>query len=135
MHEAREDSESNTDHWEEEFADALHFYLAIAVITGYFPQGLCRTVKDESAVFSHRDITVNLGLMCNTLKNKRWKLDHKETNIHLFQQKYQDAGQSVMQLWYALNPPFGPDNDPRQKLFGLYFRKSEVNKFRQGSGY
>lgn len=64
----------------------------------------------------------------NTLKNKPWKQDAQPTDAEHFYEELSDAFHFFVELCILVGM------SPKD-LFGLYFSKSEVNKFRQRSGY
>lgn len=71
--------------------------------------------------------------MTNTLKNKWWKQTQLPTDVVHHDEELADA----WHFWirYALYR-FGPDPDvAADTVYRLYFKKSEVNKFRQESKY
>jgi len=69
-----------------------------------------------------------LGEAANTLKNKPWKDDAKFTDKEHFYEEIADAFHFFVEM--CIVSGIGPSD-----LFNLYFLKSEVNKFRQRSGY
>ena len=64
----------------------------------------------------------------NCLKNKPWKQDAQPTDVDHFQEEIADAFHFFVEM--CITAGLEP-----QDLFKLYFQKSEVNKFRQRSGY
>jgi hypothetical protein len=64
----------------------------------------------------------------NCLKNKAWKQCMMETDIDHYQEELVDALHFFIEL--LIQSGFTPE-----KLFDIYFKKSEVNKFRQRSNY
>ena len=73
-------------------------------------------------------VTEELGEAMNCLKNKPWKQTHMETDKEHFYEEIADAFHFFIELCIIA----GLD---AEKLYDLYFRKSEVNKFRQRSKY
>jgi hypothetical protein len=67
----------------------------------------------------------------NTLKNKPWKQTQVITDQDHFDEELMDAWHFFLRL---LLIRFGPD-DAAEATYKLYFKKSEVNKFRQESNY
>ena len=64
----------------------------------------------------------------NTLKNKPWKQDTVLTDTDHFYEEIADAFHFFVELCITAGLDAGD-------LFKMYFLKSEVNKFRQRSGY
>ena len=141
------------DHYNEELADALHFLVENLILIGITPQDLKLPTRPHSDDIlydlfdfgkqqrSEMDIanyptiheialqvTINLGLAMNCLKNKPWKQTEILTDVPKFKGLMIKTFYSFITLliWSDLN-----DND----ITDLYFRKSEVNKFRQRSKY
>lgn len=73
-------------------------------------------------------ITEELGEAMNCLKNKPWKVTPMDTDIQHYKEEIADAFHFFVEL--CILSGIGSD-----ELFTLYFRKSEVNKFRQRSNY
>lgn len=73
-------------------------------------------------------ITEELGEAMNCLKNKLWKQSEIRTDVNHYMEEIADA----LHFFIALCIYSGLDAD---KLYNLYFKKSEVNKFRQRSKY
>ena len=73
-------------------------------------------------------ITEELGEAMNCLKNKPWKVTQMETDKNHYYEEIADAFHFFIELCILS----GLDAD---SLTALYFRKSEVNKFRQRSNY
>lgn len=123
--------EFNT-HYIEEIIDALHFLVELTIIAGYdadLPK-LCTkidTSKIDNGKFPAA-VVYYLGLMCNTLKNKPWKQTQMLTDENKFL-KYLENTWSVF-LSYLKNE-VGDD----KMIYLFYFKKNEINKFRQRSKY
>jgi len=73
-------------------------------------------------------ITEELGEAANCLKNKPWKTTEMLTDEDHFKEELMDALHFFIELLILT----GFDAN---SVFDLYFRKSEVNKFRQRSKY
>jgi hypothetical protein len=73
-------------------------------------------------------ITEELGEAMNCLKNKPWKSTHMLTDLPHFYEEIADAFHFFIELCILI----GLDE---QAIFEIYFRKSEVNRFRQRSNY
>lgn len=130
------------EHQQEEIADALHFFVELCILAGHEADdfgtlpGLYRGAGSENYLNFKNSIpeavtrfVYALGNAMNKLKNKPWKQSQMLTDLPAF-----EAWLSMAMLHYIeVAIAFGIDTP--QKLFDLYFRKSEVNKFRQRSGY
>jgi hypothetical protein len=86
------------------------------------PKGQAR-LKD----FAWR-VTEELGEAMNCLKNKPWKQTHMETDEMHYKEEIADAFHFFVEL--CILSGFTADS-----LADLYLRKSQVNQFRQRSGY
>jgi hypothetical protein len=73
-------------------------------------------------------VTEELGEAMNTLKNKPWKQTHMLTDVKHYNEEISDAFHFFIEL--CILSGIGS-----KELYDLYFRKSEVNKFRQESKY
>ncbi|MDE2098833.1 MAG: hypothetical protein KGL39_16390 [Patescibacteria group bacterium] len=73
-------------------------------------------------------VTEELGEAMNCLKNKPWKQSQMLTDIDHYLEEIADAFHFFVELCILS----GID---AEKLYDLYFRKSEVNHFRQRSNY
>jgi hypothetical protein len=73
-------------------------------------------------------ITEELGEAMNCLKMKSWKTTPMDTDVDHYKEELADAFHFFVEL--CILSGIGA-----HELFQLYFRKSEVNRFRQGSGY
>ena len=73
-------------------------------------------------------ITEEFGEAMNCLKNKPWKVTQMETDVVHYLEEIVDAFHFFIELCIlsGLNA---------EDLFRFYFKKSEVNKFRQRSDY
>jgi hypothetical protein len=68
----------------------------------------------------------------NTLKNKPWKNTHVDTDEMHFFEELADAWHFFLRLWLIT---CGTPDDAVRMIYSLYFKKSEVNKFRQNTNY
>jgi dimeric dUTPase (all-alpha-NTP-PPase superfamily) len=132
-------------HFLEEVSDAMHFLVEFTILADMNPfihspsslQTMFNLSAERVKVHPpfHDDILRKtyfvihyLGLSCNCLKNKPWKQTHQLTDIEKFQSRVTDAWIAFIDLCYLAG--FTSDS-----LFRMYFKKSEVNKFRQRSAY
>lgn len=144
------------DHFYEELADALHFLVEACILAGglrddidtfgtggdalenifykvksdfnvdgpYIETGRGKRYLYIRAMRFIRD----LGLAANCLKNKPWKQTHILTDEAKFHKCLLTAFESFISLCELAG-------FSAQTLYNMYFRKNEVNKFRQRSGY
>lgn len=93
---------------------------------------LCGKIDNRQVQMRIKDMmwrcVEELGEAANCLKNKPWKQDAQPTDQEHFYEEIADAFHFFVEMcmWAGINA---------DTLFNLYFRKSEVNKFRQRSGY
>jgi len=73
-------------------------------------------------------VTEEIGEAMNCLKNKPWKQTHMLTDEEHYLEELADAFHFFIELCILS----GMD---AEGLFNMYFRKSEVNKFRQRTNY
>lgn len=143
----------NPEHFLEEMIDALHFFTELNILCGitaekikqYFEVDDRDTMEFLSEVASTIDcgssaiandasliyITIGqcIGNAMNRLKNKPWKQTHIVTD----EQAFMDC---LMPAWLGFFRVLGCKHGlTYSDIFTLYFKKSEVNKFRIRSGY
>lgn len=133
------------EHYNEEIADAMHFLVEFTILSGitvdWFQLGGQDKLDDlfnatwaatSRQYFSLcRDVGIvveNLAMTCNCLKNKPWKNTQMMTDVEYFILQ-------VKSTWYAFAQLCQRSGLNSDRMFDLYFRKSEVNKFRQRSNY
>lgn len=68
----------------------------------------------------------------NCLKNKPWKVTQVPTDQIHFLEEMADATHFFIRMFIYL---YGNPQDAAEAMYKLYFKKSEVNKFRQESQY
>ena len=73
-------------------------------------------------------ITEEIGEAMSCLKNKPWKATPMETDVDHYKEEIADAFHFFVEL--CILSGIGA-----HELFHLYFKKAEVNRFRQRSGY
>lgn len=133
-------------HYKEEIADALHFLVEYTILSGMEPGSLSDSVGGDKldTLFREHNISkgpnfttvaldisefmMYLATACNCLKNKPWKVTMMLTDERYFRHRVRSAWKSFIDIC----ADSGIDSDD---LTELYFRKSEVNKFRQRSNY
>lgn len=130
-------------HVHEELADGLHFLIEMGLLSGINP-GDFETLTDSDRLdvlvfeacphhaslvgLAASDFLHDLGMTCHLLKNKAWKQSHMLTDLAEYRTRYARAFQSYINLCVTCKMD-------AQSIFELYFRKSEVNKFRIQSQY
>jgi dUTPase-like protein len=129
------DSNLGPDHQREELADAFHFLVELSIITGreahvkqLIERWAITNVKRgpfEPALMKFLVMAARVGRVC---KNKPWK----QTQIPMDQYSFTQAMTDLTLHYLNICEFYFTSND---HLFQFYFRKSQVNKFRQRSGY
>jgi dimeric dUTPase (all-alpha-NTP-PPase superfamily) len=126
---------NDTDHCQEEVADALHFMVELCLICGMTSVEFdIHDIDDDETMVAQfpsqiMGVVYNLGLACNCLKNKPWKQTQMLTDVTLFK-KY--IVRAFMQLMFSARSAGIKD---AEAMYDLYFRKNKVNQFRQDSKY
>jgi dimeric dUTPase (all-alpha-NTP-PPase superfamily) len=137
-------------HAVEELADAFHFLVELCIVVKMTPNKIIQGKIDSGSAdrltrlfnippsekewnsyqtnYMFWRVTEELGLACNCLKNKPWKQTHMETDKRRFEKHLRWAFKAFIHLcaYVGLN---------KDDLFSVYFKKSEVNKFRIRSQY
>ena len=115
------------------------------IITNIYPQdwdtpGLLEVMFEEAkenrnvAVYADEiklaayNVVEELSMAMNCLKQKPWKQTHMETDIPRFTKYLQSTFILFIHMCYIAGMN-------ASMLFAMYFKKSEVNKFRQRSNY
>lgn len=139
-------SKSDFEHYKEELIDGLHFLVELTILSGTEPKDLMfekesgncdmldtlciindfyqekRTLEQIISLF-----VMDIGMMCNCLKNKSWKqtnmITDKENFLNQLKLVWSDY---ITILTSQMNSGI---------IAETYLRKSQVNKFRQRSGY
>lgn len=139
-----DNNEFGMDHIIEEIIDAIHFHTENCIQCGITADDILMGntldyVLNDLVEFHTQNIVsaeslflntiISLGLAGNCLKNKPWKQDHKLTDIEKFKKIMVKA---YIDLLTILSVAYRLDE---KDIFDMYFRKNEVNKFRQRSGY
>lgn len=144
------DARANSDHYQEELIDGLHFLTELTVLAGkdyhnLLPEGTALYSKDrlEDLVENAKEcisqngdslnywvskFIENLGMMCNCLKNKPWKQSMMKTDRNVFYGRLAE----VWVLYITILVVSGMDAD---SIVTTYLKKSQVNKFRIRSAY
>lgn len=148
-------------HAHEEIADAIHFLVELFLLQGIDHVTVAQMIAEEvygampimhdkedfldyvvktSYDFMMRDQASYclqatffqtiywLGMACNCLKQKPWKQSHVKTDVNKFEKCLARSFRCLMAsaVMAGMNA---------KTIFDLYFRKSEVNKFRIRSKY
>ena len=132
------------EHYLEEMIDALHFMVEQQILAGlspesYRPEGLKTDLLDYLMGYGNLyvmgmkpateyHIIEKVGLAMNCLKNKPWKQSQMMTDEDKF---YGYMKESLLMLLAVLVRA----GLTATEVYGLYFCKNEVNKFRQRSNY
>lgn len=146
------DAYRNKTHFGEEIADALHFLVELIILAGYSNEDIAKDFKPykriykkegddldllysvihvenvDSMIESVMDFLIALGMTCHTLKNKPWVQTQRITDKKEFKKRLLFSFLKFIRLCFVTEID-------AQNLYNLYFRKSEVNKFRQRSQY
>jgi dimeric dUTPase (all-alpha-NTP-PPase superfamily) len=116
-------------HAREEAADALHFITELCILSGMshldvsFDDGSAGNFVDEV-----HGVILYLGKAMNCLKNKPWKQSQMLTDVARYRKNLGYAFGGMHYVFASLKV----DHDG---MFDFYFRKNQVNKFRQRSQY
>jgi len=135
-------SEAKELHVWEEVSDALHFFLELAIIAGYTeedfrdhmpvdymaPRDLSLPHDHEHFFLYSYEIIYYLGIACNLLKNKKWKKTQMATDEIAFRK-------NILLAWDYLMTLFLMFGHTPADIYHIYFRKHQVNQFRQRSNY
>lgn len=135
-------------HFYEEVADAFHFLVEVCILADYWAEPPIPDIADDClegwfAVTLPADnrpvsqllmgykvfeIIQALGLAANCLKNKPWKQSHVLTDRDKFYYYLHSAFFNFIS--FCKSAGLTADS-----LYNMYFRKNQVNQFRQRSGY
>lgn len=134
-------------HFLEEIADAYHFLIELTILIGWDAETLHKSIVGALFVgvspscklkhlflqtnFRTKNIWAiieNLGLAMNCLKQKPWKQSHVLTDKDRFYAFF--VGVHIEFLNFIQG-----EGIDYEDLFKIYFKKSEVNKFRQETRY
>lgn len=131
-------TDGERDHGIEELADALHFLVELLIFAGVtssqcmemmpgFPENL-RAYGEQEEMLAYWEAVYELGVAMNFLRNKPWKQSQVPTDERRFRAQLLQAFKRHIELWAAFGLGW-------QEMHSFYFRKSEVNRFRQRSQY
>lgn len=134
-----EEIKSHLEHMFEELADALHFMVELLIFAGigstsaleYDPaeprESVTRHGQGEM-LDCYWQVVYELGIAMNFLRNKPWKQSQVPTDEARFRAQ-------LLKAFHTLKNLFADVGLTWEEAFAFYFRKSEVNKFRQRSQY
>ena len=124
----------------------MHFLTELTILSGYEPKDIvwehidgndyllalycqadCHTADKEVLPNLITELVMDLGMMCNCLKNKPWKQTNMITDVKQFLHKLR----LVWNDYFAILSLFLKPQD----IVEIYLKKSQVNKFRQRSNY
>lgn len=118
----------------EELADALHFLTELMIFAGIGPEQMppfpVSSSNDVTMGEYYWNATYQLGVAMNFLRNKSWKQHHVPTDVVRFKDQLICAFAAHLEVW--ANASGGLKSSD---LHSFYFRKSQVNRFRQRSNY
>lgn len=133
-------------HFKEELIDGLHFLTEFSILAGFTPDmlvpddqvvegmedkldALCDMFKgaDNEDKFYYMNHIRFLGMTCNCLKNKPWKQTMMMTDKNNFYKNLTAVWENYISLLTIYMDSV--------EIYQTYFKKSEVNKFRQRSNY
>ena len=117
-------------HMKEELADSLHFLMELFILANISEDSVnvVRKTKALDAGWGTYYFTQEIGCAMNCLKQKPWKQTHVVTDVN----KFYAILLRVLYAWQGLVVSYGSSVD---EILGIYYKKHEVNKFRQRSGY
>lgn len=145
---------TESEHQKEEMIDGLHFLTELTTLSGLSADELASGIMDEFGLkmisgdnFSVLYVAFNivwypgydkewfvssfireLGMMCNCLKNKPWKQSNMITDKKAFYSRL-----AKVWVYYYGIMVCSLMND--SEIIDIYFKKSQVNQFRQRSNY
>lgn len=135
----------------EEFIDGLHFLVEMSILAGkdyntitdfdpsqsegdylemFYQDGTEFVMANTGRSLDKlvRQLVKELGMMCNTLKNRPWKQTLVDTNQELFNERLE----KVWIVYFAILHVSGMS---AYDIAETYLQKSQVNQARQESGY
>ena len=134
------------DHFFEEIADSLHFLVELMILSNVIPKEVIEMKDGLEFLFDNEYLTEgvegniteikihayniieDLTRAMNCLKQKPWKQTHMETDVP----RYSMFILCTFVLFIRFCKVAGMTPEI---LYSMYFRKSEVNRFRQRSNY
>ena len=141
MEAAEANNQKHEEHYLEELSDALHFYLEIFVLLDHYPvkieildiDKLVKSVKSPYSLVQLKDVVFeiiyHMGLAANMLRNKKWKQTQVFVDKDRFFNELYNGFQALIELLVYSGISCKYD------LLNLYYKKFQVNQFRQRSQY
>lgn len=128
--EATEAFDHGDDHYFEELIDGLHFLVELMILAGFYPSKPIELQYGEigTTPFIPYNVIECVGRAMNCLKNKPWKQTHMLTDTDRFHGFLEEA-------WVAFLGLMRSEGILPSEIYQLYFRKAQVNSFRQRSNY
>lgn len=140
--------DDDIEHFQEELVDGLHFLTELTILAGFEANDIAKLVvkditsgddllssmyayvhlEEQNLSFAVTTLIRRLGMMCNTLKNKPWKQSHIKTDKKVFKER-------LGEVWGIYIYILSTTLDSADSIADIYFKKSQVNKFRQRSNY
>lgn len=124
-------------HAKEELADGLHFITEACILSGiqYTEFKFFIIIahyntpfeKDRRFFDQITEFIMKIGISMNCLKLKPWKNTHYQTDTMYYLDKLKRAYTTYIGLMLKIMTPL--------EILNFYFRKSQVNQFRQESNY
>lgn len=139
-------SQTTLEMQQEELIDAFHFWLEMLLLAGIdydylkdlivspmVEEGLLEFCMRNTRGYNNAEqnlwsLTLCIGRLGSTLKNKSWKKDQVVTDQKNFNYEIRES-------WFGFMNVFGCYSMTAKKVFEIYWKKSEVNLFRIRSGY
>lgn len=127
----------------EEWSDVLHFLTELSIIAGitpemvndisdYFNTGVCRPLNPAHTRQTVEQMCGNvvwaMGMACNCLKNKPWKMKQVITDEVKFKN-------TLLTAWLSFGDLFSSFDMPLHYTWAMYLMKNQVNQSRQASAY
>jgi hypothetical protein len=117
------------EHRLEELIDALHFFVELNILSGYYPSISYDDVYLLDTDEPHPYLVIeSIGMAMNCLKNKPWKQTHMLTDVKKYYLHLYNA-------WCEFFRLLKSEGLTEEDLYILYYKKATVNKFRQRSKY
>jgi hypothetical protein len=133
------DKDPNIQHFYEEIADATHFFVEAslpliepAMAELNFKTGIDSFIENYGYTPSMKlkafEFISAMGLAANCLKNKPWKTTQMPTDLGRL-------NYCVDKAWITFGAFIKSISCTHASLYTLYFKKNQVNQFRQRSNY
>ena len=120
------ESRDHKEHYLEELIDGLHFMVELMILADHRAESW--DPEPFAANATPYAVIESVGCAMNCLKNKPWKQSQMLTDVGKFHGHLDAAWRRFAGLMQMSGLTLGD-------VYDLYFRKSEVNQFRQRSKY